>query len=361
MKAGERERQDWTIVVITILVLGFVLVVIAGQLAARFSPIWELNTNMESHLDPNSEFLTRRPSGVIEPVDSAILTLPAWIDEFLTPGMSTATSTPFSEATATISLAPTTISSVTPTPVVAASPTNTLIFLPFTPTSTSRPKPTSTALPATVTNYTPTLNPSSTSTSSSILTSTATVMGTSTPTATSTATGTQTETVTVSPTATFTPTNTSSTPPEIGTNPDGEVYILPAGGALTLSINLIANGDGGYDLVYYERPAPSGDGIYLDWIIVEISDGTNWYTIFNWGDNVADTNSNMDFNILPNPRTPQETDQRGIPATALYNGTGIAIDVDAIVPPGTYTSIRFWAPAGDSDGQTEIDALQVLP
>ena len=150
-------------------------------------------------------------------------------------------------------------------------------------------------------------------------------------------------------------------PPEIGTTPDGEVYILPAGGALTLSINLIANGDGGYDLVHYERPAPSGDGIYLDWIIVEISDGTTWYTIFNWGDNIADTNSNMDFNILPDPRTPPETDQRGIPAAALYNGTGIAIDVDAIVPPGTYSSIRFWAPAGDSDGQTEIDALQVLP
>lgn len=150
-------------------------------------------------------------------------------------------------------------------------------------------------------------------------------------------------------------------PPQIGTTPDGVVYILPAGGALTLSINLVANGDGSFDLVYYERPAPGGNGIFLDWVIIEISDGTNWYTIFNWGNNIADTNSNMDFNILPNPQTPEETDQRDIPASSLYNSTGVAIDIDAIVPPGTYSSIRFRAPAGDSDNQTEIDAIQVLP
>src|SRR5688500_15483539 len=74
MKAAERERLDWTIVVITILVLGFLLVLIAGQLALRFSPRWELNTYMDSRIDPNSAYLTRRPSGFIEPIDAAILT-----------------------------------------------------------------------------------------------------------------------------------------------------------------------------------------------------------------------------------------------------------------------------------------------
>jgi hypothetical protein len=139
------------------------------------------------------------------------------------------------------------------------------------------------------------------------------------------------------------------------------IYILPSGGALTLDITVIANGDASYDLVYYERPAPAGNGIFLDWMIVQIGDGTNWYTVFNWGDNIADTNSNMDFNILPNPQVPEETDQRTIPNSALYPPTGIAIDVDAIVPPGTYTQIRFVAPPGDADGQTEIDAVEVLP
>jgi len=94
---------------------------------------------------------------------------------------------------------------------------------------------------------------------------------------------------------------------------------------------------------------------------VQISDGYNWYTVFNWGDNNADTNTNMDFNILPNPQIPPEGDQRDIPAASLYNGTGIAIDVDAIVPPGIYSYIRFIAPPGDADGQTEIDALDILP
>ena len=127
-----------------------------------------------------------------------------------------------------------------------------------------------------------------------------------------------------------------------------------------MSINLVANGDANYDLIYYERPAPTG-GINLDWVIVEIGDGTNWYPVFNWGNNIADTNTNMDFNSLPNPQIPPETDQRNIPSASLYNSTGIAIDVDAIAPPGTYSYVRFTAPLGDSDGQMEIDAVEVLP
>ena len=108
-------------------------------------------------------------------------------------------------------------------------------------------------------------------------------------------------------------------------------------------------------------PRRGGTGIFLDWVIVEIGDGTNWYTVFYWGDNIADTNSNMDFNRLPNPQVPEEGDQRDIPTASLYNGTGIAIDIDAIVPAGMYSYIRFTAPPGDSDNQMEIDAIEVLP
>jgi hypothetical protein len=136
-------------------------------------------------------------------------------------------------------------------------------------------------------------------------------------------------------------------------------YYLPAGGTLTLGMNIVANGDASYDLVYYEFPA--GSGIWLDWVIIEISDGNNWYTIFNWGDNIADTNTNMDFNILSNPQVPPEPDQRDIPSVELYNSTGIAINIDAVAPAGTYSYIRFTAPAGDVDGQMEIDAIEILP
>lgn len=157
-------------------------------------------------------------------------------------------------------------------------------------------------------------------------------------------------------------------PGQITFPPDGTAYTLPAGLALTLSINLTANGDVGvWDLVYYEFPA--GSGIWLDWIIVEISDGNNWYTVFNWGDNIRDQNTNVDYAFLTipvTPPTPEEVDQRDIAASDLYLSasgyqTGIAIDIDAIVPLGTYSYIRFTAPTGDVDGQTEIDSIEILP
>jgi hypothetical protein len=69
----------------------------------------------------------------------------------------------------------------------------------------------------------------------------------------------------------------------------------------------------------------------------------------------------MDFNLLSNPMVPEEPDQRDIPTAELYNSTGIAIDLDSILPLGTYSYIRFFAPPGDIDGHMEIDAIQVLP
>jgi hypothetical protein len=302
-------------------------------------------------------------------VDSGILTLPAWWNVFLTPGATFVTGTPVPAPTQTrlASATPTTIPSATNTARAVQSPTITFIYIP--PSRTPIPKatdvppspiiPTDTLIPL----WTPTQTATDISIATGTVTPTSTVTDTATITQTVTDTATATPTATSTPTATFTPGSvpTDPTPGEIGTSPDGVVYILPAGGALTLGINLTANGDSSYDLAYYERPAPSGNGIFLDWVIVEISDGYTWYTVFNWGNNIADTNSNMDFNILPNPQIPPEPDERDIPTASLYNGTGIAIDVDAIVPPGTYSYIRFSAPVGDNDNQMEIDALEILP
>ena len=351
MKAVERERPDW-IVVTTLVVIGFVCVIAAGQLALRFSSSWQLAANMESRLDPNSAFLTRRPSGFIEPIDSAILTQPGWIDVFLTPSAVFVTGTPFPAWTSTSAPTRQQMTSATNTIMPANSPTNTFVFVPPTRMATSRP--TKPARP-TVSEVPPTPVPP-TDTQVFIITQTAT------PTVPAAWTSTSTTTVTPTFTATMaTAIATDPVPSTIGTTPDGRVYLLSAGTSLTMAKNLVTNGDPGYDLVYYERPSPTGDGIYLDWVIVEIGDGNNWYTVFNWGDNLADANSNMDFNILPNPQTPPESDQRAIPGSALYNGTGIAIDVDAVVPPGTYSYVRFIAPTGDADGQMEIDAVEILP
>ena len=362
MKAIERGRNDWVIVLI-VLVIGFLCVLAAGQLALRFAPDWRLNTNMDSHLDPNSDFLTQRPAGFIQSIDPAILTQPSWLNVFLTPGASFVTGTPFPVSTSTpfASADTTIIASVTNTVIVPTSPTNTLVYVPPTRTPVSNPV------------NTPTNTPSSQTTSTNTSTATATPIPTTT--GTSTATPTVTATATVTPTFTFVPIPTDPIPVDIGTTPDGDPFELGAGNVLTLALvdPLIADGNtGDYDLVYYEFPAASG--ILMDWVIVEISDGNNWYTVFNWSDDNPDTNSNVNFNILslpavpPNPGVPpvEEIDQRDVLAADLYTSssgfsTGIAIDVDSIVPAGTYPYIRFTAPSGDVDGQMEIDAIEVLP
>jgi hypothetical protein len=133
---------------------------------------------------------------------------------------------------------------------------------------------------------------------------------------------------------------------------------------LTLDFIIEVNGHSSWDFVYYELAA--GDGILLDWVIIEIGNGQNWYTVFNWYDNNPDTNTNMDFTIFVPPiPSPNEPDQRDILASYLYNSgsysTGVAIDLDSKVPPGTYLYLRISAPPWDSDGQLEIDAIQVLP
>ncbi len=387
----KNEKRGWVLVAVFLLI-GLLCVIVAGNLAIRFAPRWALQADMRSRIDPNSAYFTAQPGFALQPLDPAILTPPVWINVFLTPGQAiptrvrNATVVPPSTLVPT-QIPPTTLSTDTPTP------TSTYIF--FTPTKFSPPNPslTKTATATTgvtlvpdstftptstaINTATPTATGTATNTPTSTATSTATFTATSTPTNTPSSTPTSTPTATALPTATFTPTNTPTViytdplPGQIGTTPDGNVYNLQAGGTLTLNFRVDVNGHNGYDLVYYELPM--GSGIWLDWVTVEISDGTNWYTVFNWGNNIADSNTNMDFNSLPYPAMapfppPEEPDQRDIPTANLYPfpGTGIAIDLDGVVPPGSYSYIRFTCPSSingvpDTDGKMEIDAIAVLP
>lgn len=172
----------------------------------------------------------------------------------------------------------------------------------------------------------------------------------------------------VSVTHTDTLITTDPPPGEIGSSPDGNIYSLGMGSSLTLPINLTADGNtGDWDLVYYEllNPgAPNPDFVLLDWVIIEISDGYNWYTVYHWGNGASDGNTNV-ASFSP------EIDefQIDIPSVpSLYpppNGTGVAIDVDSIVLPGNYIYIRFTSPnsgvGAPADGSTDIDAFEVLP
>lgn len=125
-----------------------------------------------------------------------------------------------------------------------------------------------------------------------------------------------------------------------------------------MNITTFVNGDVGvWDLVYYELPA--GSGILMDQVTLQIGDGNNWYTILNWGDNNADTNTNININSIGGV----EDDNRDIASGLLYSATGVAIDLDTLaIPPGTYSYIRITTPAGDSgaDG-ADIDAIESLP
>ena len=567
----ERRRRDWSIILILLLV-GFLCMIVAGDRATRFSPDWMLNANMRSNIDPDSDFLTNRPVNFIEPLDPSILTQPAWINVFLTPGALFRTNTPASTSIPanTAFATGTSISTVITTPTstsIIPNPTNTS---PFNPPRTSTPIP-PTSPPATsipvdlqitkddfsstytagstvnytviITNNGPnnvtgavisdnkpaqvtswdwfcttvinatgcdavtgstsnftdtviiqsggsieyTVTASISAGASGNLVNTATVgvpagytdtnngnnsatdtdtpvfsadlqitktdyathyrandvitytivvsnagpsnvtgatvtdstltnppnsniananwvcSGTGGATCTSgpvsgnindtvdipagaSVTYTVTVNVSASPSGPLTNTATVNSPidpnngnnsatdtntliTQIGTTGDTFYYNLPANGTITLNINLIANGDTNPDLVFYEYEVPATGNVYLDLVIIRISsDGTNWFDIFNWGDQLSDTNTNMDFTFLPPPTNvplppPEEQDERDIPTSFFYPypGWGVAIDIDAIVPPGTYSWIQFYAPPDGNDNKTEIDAIEILP
>ena len=161
MKVSEHERRDWAIIAV-ILLIGFLCVLLAGYWALRFSPSWKLAADMGSNLDPNSDFLTRRAAGFVEPVDPSVLTQPVWINVFLTPGAVFSTRTPNATATPTLFFTSTYAANATYTSVVLPSPTNTAIYLPPTATSISNPASTKTPIPAATITSSPTLIPSST-------------------------------------------------------------------------------------------------------------------------------------------------------------------------------------------------------
>lgn len=125
----------------------------------------------------------------------------------------------------------------------------------------------------------------------------------------------------------------------------------------------MTHGNSGYDMVYYELNAGSGT-IAMDRIIVEVgtTNGGPWLPVFYWGDNVPDTNSNVAaFASDGDGEQGGET----IPMSALYGTgglqTGIAIDIDARVPGGTYPWVRLSVPASPCNMNTEIDSVQALP
>lgn len=167
----------------------------------------------------------------------------------------------------------------------------------------------------------------------------------------------------------------SSTPepgggPEAGL-PDGAWYELTCDDEIILDLGaspVVTSGDAAYDLVYYERgyPAnPPGDPepfIYLDWIIVQVGATPTgpWFTVFYWGDNIADANTSLGGLT---PETNNLTVYQSMGLFTSPNGyiSGIAIDVDARAPAGTYQYVRLYTPYNPAGDEAEIDAVHRLP
>ncbi|HET9913077.1 MAG TPA: hypothetical protein VFQ13_14375 [Anaerolineales bacterium] len=155
-----------------------------------------------------------------------------------------------------------------------------------------------------------------------------------------------------------------NSPGNIGSSPDCPgancTEELAAGSTRILNTSITVPGVGGPDLIYYERP--NGGNIRMDWVVLQIGDGHNWYTILDWGNQYgggADINTNINVNVIGGI----EDDDRVISQNNLYPypGTGVEIELDGFVPPGTYTYIRIIVPWNDPSGNgCGIDAIEVL-
>ncbi len=152
----------------------------------------------------------------------------------------------------------------------------------------------------------------------------------------------------------------------IGTGPGGGITTLPQNTAIILTLSSpVTKGHPGIDIVYYEEP--NGIGIFMDQIILEIGDGSNWYTVLDWGvSGSGNVGTNLDTPLPPFPLTNPSTcinedDNCEIDATLLYGGTGATIDIDLMswIPSGTYQYIRIRTPATDPDG-AGIDGIYVV-
>lgn len=158
----------------------------------------------------------------------------------------------------------------------------------------------------------------------------------------------------------------------IGTAPDGSATTIIAPSFVTLQFGtpLVVGSHAGYDLVYYEFLEGANPGVLMDVVILQVGDGSNWYTVLDWGDTLLsgpDTNTNISVPLASPPNLTNcagEPDNCEIDASLLIASmgfsTGIGIDLDGVVPPGTYPYIRIISPSDSGDG-VDVDAIEVLP
>lgn len=339
MKTTKRKRRDW-IFILLIILAGVLLMLIAGQKATRLAPRWGLRANMRSNLDPNNRYLGGPESGGVGPLDPKILTPAVWNDTYLTPMPEE--DEPVDKEVTLVVFDPSATPSVTPTPSTSPTPSPSPTV---TTTTTATPSPSPTVV-VTVTKrkkkHDPPPPPPPSPTP---------VISTLDP-----------ALVEISPTpANF---NVGAPDGSVASPADGSYFVADLG-----ANPVVVNGpaDTNYDLAYYELNNCAG--VCMDQVSLGISqqsDGSTYYEVFNWGDGVPDTNSNVDTGDIG--VDPAEIDNQSIPAAELYGTpptqTGILIDVDnapSNPPPDTYQYVVVIAPSPTTgnDG-ADVDAIEVV-
>ena len=402
--------RDWTLLIF-IIPIGIILIIFVGQLAVRLVPFWRVEADMNSNLQPDSS--SDRPLALLEPILPQILTPMAWAESYLTPGAAVnfppfLTFEPSSTPVPVTSTTPPEVSSTvtTITPTSSPAPTGSVTTQP-TNNGNNTPTPPTTcqdhaadnfggALPCDYTSTTTCQDHAADNFGGALpcdYTSTTTCQdhaadnfGGALPcdyTSTTTCTDSLANNYggllpcdysvvsTVDP-GYGTPITPVPTQIGVGTAPDNWVYEMADGSYLVLGLSVVVGStpDNNYDLILYEYN--NGGTVYLDWMIVGISkspDGSQYYEVFNWGNSIRDNNTNVDtakLTSVPSCSTNTECDDRQFDPNdpdALYNGTGILIDVDTAgsnPPPDTYNYIVVISPSGGSAGGAQIDAVQTV-
>lgn len=358
MKSQNRERRDWALLIFVVPV-GFLLMILVGQLAIRILPFWSVNAGMSSKLDPDTE--SPRPFSLFQPILPQILTPMAWAGTYLTPS-GDISFPPFFVFEPGASNTPTPVS---PTPI-SPTPTGTAIPVSLTPISSVNPPPV-----VVITTKPPTAVPT-----------TVTTPPTDEPTQDPTEEPTQDPTEEPTDEPTPVPTGYPSTPdPSWGyVPPPGDVGIGPPNGPPYGGLNqgtytvfdisgspITVDGNYDYDMAYFEVADGSDNFIQLDNVIIGISNstpscGSSYFVVFNWGDISGMLTNDYNTNIT----TYMENDNQIIYLSDLYNypGTGVLINVDHAAsqpPPGAYSCIVLISPYKAGSDAVEADSIQIFP
>jgi hypothetical protein len=112
----------------------------------------------------------------------------------------------------------------------------------------------------------------------------------------------------------------------------------------------------------YEPAYAGGATVDMDLIILQVGDGRNWYTVFNWGDGSPDDNTDIPYNSNSVDCT-GEPDNCPIDVSQLANAPGVTIQLNGILTVGnTYRYIRIKSPsAGDSGDGLDVNKITAGP